>query len=128
MRCRLSQQGFGLFWTRRGKALRLRPWYRVCSQSESDQIFVLHRGRRVAIRVRDKAGLPKDFRPLHGLRHSFASRIASSGEVDMYRLQTLMTHKEPKMTQRYAHLADEAMKKAADVAAKVMSKPDNKEG
>ncbi|MCL1890400.1 MAG: site-specific integrase [Desulfovibrionaceae bacterium] len=82
--------------------------------------------RRMARRVRDKAGLPSDFRPLHGLRHSFASRIASSGEVDMYRLQMLMTHKEPKMTQRYAHLADEAMRKAAEVAAKVMSTPENK--
>jgi integrase len=73
-------------------------------------------------RVRDKAGLPPDFRPLHGLRHSFASRIASSGEVDIYRLQALMTHKTPKMTQRYAHLSDESMRKAAAVAASVMSK------
>ena len=77
--------------------------------------------RRMARRCRDKAGLPPDFRPLHGLRHSFASRIASSGEVDMYRLQQLMTHKDPKMTQRYAHLSDEAMKRAAAVAAAVMT-------
>ena len=78
---------------------------------------------RISRRTRDKAGLPKDFRPLHGLRHSFASRIASSGQVDLYRLQTLMTHKSPAMTQRYAHLSDESMKKAAAVAAAVMSKP-----
>ena len=82
--------------------------------------------RRMSRRVRDKAGLPPDFRPLHGLRHSFASRIASSGEVDMYRLQALMTHKTPKMTQRYAHLSDEAMRKAAMVAAAVMSAPPDK--
>ena len=79
--------------------------------------------RRMSRRVRDKAGLPPDFRPLHGLRHSFASRIASSGEVDMYRLQALMTHKTPKMTQRYAHLSDESMRKASAVAAAVMSTP-----
>jgi integrase len=79
--------------------------------------------RRIARRVREKVGLPPDFRPLHGLRHSYASRIASSGEVDMYRLQALMTHKTPQMTQRYAHLSDEAMRKAAAVTAMVMSKP-----
>lgn len=58
--------------------------------------------------IREKAGLPKDFRPLHGLRHFFASQLASSGEVDMYTLQRLMTHKSANMTQRYAHLRDEA--------------------
>lgn len=72
--------------------------------------------RRMARRVRDKAGLPKDFRPLHGLRHSFASYLASSGKVDLYMLQKLLTHESPQMTQRYAHLADEAMKRAASVA------------
>ena len=35
-------------------------------------------------RIRDKAGLAKDFRPLHGLRHSYASLLASSGRVDTY--------------------------------------------
>jgi integrase len=30
-------------------------------------------------RVREKVGLPESFRPLHGLRHSFASWLASSG-------------------------------------------------
>jgi len=40
----------------------------------------------------------------------------------MYRLQTLMTHKTPAMTQRYAHLSDEAMRAAA-VAAAVMTLP-----
>jgi len=62
---------------------------------------------KVARRVRDNAGLPKDFRPLHGLRHAYASLLASSGEVDLYTLQKLLTHSSPQMTQRYAHLADE---------------------
>ena len=67
-------------------------------------------------RIKARAGLPKDFRPLHGLRHAFASMLASSGKVDMYVLQRLMTHKSPVMTQRYAHLRDEALKKASNVA------------
>ncbi|MCR5812884.1 MAG: site-specific integrase [Desulfovibrio sp.] len=70
----------------------------------------------VADRVRNKAGLPKDFRPMHGLRHAFASHLASSGQVDLYTLQKLLTHGSPQMTQRYAHLADEALKRAANVA------------
>ena len=47
--------------------------------------------------------MPSDFRPFHGLRHSFASMPASSGQVDMYTLQKLLTHKSPLMTQRNAH-------------------------
>jgi len=72
-------------------------------------------------RIRDAAGLPKDFRPFHGLRHVFASMLASSGEVDMYVLQKLLTHKSPGMTQRYAHLRDEATRRAANVAGDLIS-------
>ena len=71
--------------------------------------------------IKEKAGLPDDFRPLHGLRHVFASALASSGKVDMYTLQKLLTHKSSSMTQRYAHLRDEAMQKAAEVASDIFS-------
>ena len=63
-------------------------------------------------RIKRKAGLPESFRPLHGLRHSFASWLASSGQVSMYELQKLLTHSSPQMTQRYAHLHDDALRKA----------------
>ena len=81
-------------------------------------------GRRVYIQrnvnaIRDRAGLPRDFRALHGLRHVYASMLASSGQVDMYTLQKLMTHKSPQMTQRYAHLRDDALRRAAGVAGKL---------
>jgi len=66
--------------------------------------------------IKKRAGLPKDFRALHGLRHVYASMLASSGKVDMYTLQKLLTHKSPQMTQRYAHLRDEALKRASNVA------------
>lgn len=69
--------------------------------------------RRMARRVRDNAGLPKDFRPLHGLRHAYASMLISSGKVDLYSLQKLLTHSNPAMTQRYSHLRDDALRKAA---------------
>jgi integrase len=72
-------------------------------------------------RVKETAGLPKEFRALHGLRHVYASMLASSGEVDLYTLQKLLTHKSPAMTQRYAHLRDDAMKKAANVAGDIIN-------
>ena len=62
------------------------------------------------------AALPEDFRPLHGLRHNYASRLASTGEVDLYTIQKLLTHSSPQMTQRYAHLRDETLMKAASLA------------
>ena len=34
----------------------------------------------------------------------------------MYTLQKLLTHKSPQMTQRYAHLRDETLRRAADLA------------
>ena len=47
--------------------------------------------------------------------------LASSGKVDLYTLQKLLTHKDPRMTQRYAHLRDEALKKAANLAGDIIN-------
>lgn len=71
--------------------------------------------------IKKKAGLPKDFRPLHGLRHVYASMLASSGKVDLYTLQKLLTHKSPIMTQRYAHLRDEGLRRAANLAGELVN-------
>jgi len=71
--------------------------------------------------IKERAGLPKDFRALHGLRHHYASMLASSGKVDMYVLQKLLTHKSPTMTQRYAHLRDEALRKASNLAGELIN-------
>lgn len=76
--------------------------------------------------IKTAAGLPRDFRPLHGLRHVYASMLASSGKVDMYTLQKLMTHKSPVMTQRYAHLRDDALRQAADLAGDIINDAINK--
>jgi integrase len=77
--------------------------------------------RKAVNEIKTDAGLPKDFRPLHGLRHVYASMLASSGEVDMYTLQKLLTHKSPQMTQRYAHLRDDTLKRAAELAGKIIT-------
>jgi integrase len=81
--------------------------------------------RRPIDRIRKEAGLPKDFRPLHGLRHTFASILASSGDVDLYTLQKLLTHKTPAMTQRYAHLRDETLRRASDLAGDLIGQAMN---
>jgi integrase len=77
-------------------------------------------------KIKKAAGLPKDFRPLHGLRHTYASMLASSGKVDMYTLQRLLTHKSPIMTQRYAHLRDEALKRASGLAGDIITEAANR--
>ena len=84
-------------------------------------------GKRIDIkkavnRIKERAELPKDFRACHGLRHVYASMLASSGEVDMFTLQKLMTHKSPAMTQRYAHLRDDALRKASELAGDIVSR------
>ena len=76
--------------------------------------------RRRVNPIKKAAGIPDDFRALHGLRHVYASMLASSGQVDMYTLQKLLTHKSPLMTQRYAHLRDETMRKASTLAGNII--------
>jgi len=77
-------------------------------------------------RIKAAAGLPKDFRALHGLRHTYASMLASSGQVDLYTLQKLLTHQSPAMTQRYAHLRDQALRRASNLAGDLISQAINR--
>jgi len=76
-------------------------------------------------RIKAAAGLPKDFRALHGLRHTYASMLASSGQVDLYVLQKLLTHKSAAMTQRYAHLRDETLRRASNLAGDLINQAVN---
>lgn len=62
-------------------------------------------------RVKKAAKLPQNYR-FHGLRHNFASYLASDGE-SIYMVQKLMCHKDVKTTMRYAHLTDQAKQDAA---------------
>jgi integrase len=100
-------------------------------RTDSPYVFPGRRGgKRVDVnhqvrQIKEAAGLPKDFRALHGLRHVYASMLASSGQVDLYTLQKLLTHKSPTMTQRYAHLRDQALRKAADLAGNIIGQLTN---
>lgn len=94
----------------------------------SEFIFPGRGGRKLADisravnAIKKRAGLPADFRPLHGLRHYFASALASCDEVDMYVIQKLLTHKSPIMSQRYSHLRDEVLKRASALVGKLVSR------
>lgn len=101
-------------------------------RNKSGFVFTMNNGkpfttdlRRRLNRIRDAAGIPTEFRALHGLRHVYASMLASSGQVDMYTLQKLLTHKSPLMTQRYAHLRDETLKKASTLAGSIINQAIN---
>ncbi|MGM0682433.1 MAG: tyrosine-type recombinase/integrase [Thermodesulfobacteriota bacterium] len=90
--------------------------------SDSEYVFPGRKGGKAVgglmkpiARIKKEAGLPEDFRPCHGLRHVFASTLASSGQVDMYTLQRLLNHKSSQMTARYAHLRDETLRSATGV-------------
>ena len=50
---------------------------------------------------------------LHGLRHTFGTRMAASGV-----LQEWMGHRDIATTERYAHLGDDPVKRAADRTAR----------
>lgn len=69
------------------------------------------------------AGLPDDFRPLHGLRHAFASTLANTGLVDLNQIGALLAHSpnSPTMTKRYSHLRDESLKRAANIMADIIT-------
>ena len=54
-----------------------------------------------------KAGI-QDFR-FHDLRHTCATRMVQAG-VDLYKVQRILGHKSPMMTQRYAHHYPESLR------------------
>ena len=64
------------------------------------------------LRIRREAGLLGV--RLHDLRHSYASFLVNNG-ISLYVVQRLLGHTQPRMTQRYAHLAPQTLSDAADV-------------
>jgi integrase len=54
----------------------------------------------------------------HDLRHTFATRLVQAG-VDLYKVQKLMRHKSPIMTQRYAHHYPESLRDGVETLDKI---------
>lgn len=89
-----------VFFNRDGGSLR--PSGRVYQE-------VLHRVLEAAKfpTTTTKSGATRYYVRFHDLRHTFASQWVMKGG-DMFRLQKILGHKSPTMTQRYAHLAPTA--------------------
>ncbi len=58
-------------------------------------------------RKRTKKSKIQDFH-FHDLRHTCATRMVQAG-VDLYKVQRILGHKSPIMTQRYAHHYPESL-------------------
>jgi integrase len=67
--------------------------------------------------ARTRAGLA-DVR-MHDLRHSFASFLVNAG-CSLYEVQRILGHSQIKVTQRYSHLSQESLLRAADCAGSVV--------
>jgi integrase len=68
--------------------------------------------------ARKLAGL-SDVR-IHDLRHSFASFLVNSGR-SLYEVQRILGHTQIKTTQRYAHLSQDTLLEAANVAVQLVA-------
>lgn len=78
-------------------------------------------------RIKNHAGLPKDFRPLHGLRNVYAAIHALSSQTDTDILQRIVTQKNPHMNRRYfAHL-DSGPDKASSLTCSIIEQMINSE-
>lgn len=56
----------------------------------------------------------------HDLRHTFATRLVQAG-VDLYKVQKLLRHKSPVMTQRYAHHYSESLRDGVDTLDRIIT-------
>lgn len=87
----------------------------------SDLVFPCHSGKYFHIsktwqELTQRLNLTIRF---HDLRHTYASLLASSGQVDIYALKTLLGHKDIKLTERYSHLSDSRLRGATEVLDKL---------
>lgn len=80
----------------------------ICGLKKGERLVNLQKPWRA---IRKRAGLD-DVR-IHDLRHSFASTAVASG-MSLPLIGKLLGHSQPQTTARYAHLADDPMKQAAN--------------
>ena len=69
------------------------------------------------IRTLNRAGI-KNFR-IHDLRHTHAS-IAINNGASLYEVQHLLGHSQAKTTTRYAHLADETLRRVSEAVSRAI--------
>jgi integrase len=91
---------------------------RICNHPDSEHVFPqgrrwkLSHARSAFRRACQKAFL--EGLRFHDLRHTFATRLVTSGS-DIVTVQKLLGHRDLQMTQRYAHPSSEDMKRAIQI-------------
>lgn len=75
--------------------------------------------RKAFTRILNAAGLPH--MRIHDLRHAYASLAVQSG-ASLYQVQCLLNHASPQTTQRYAHMADDALRQASASVSNVITR------
>ncbi|WP_035242246.1 tyrosine-type recombinase/integrase [Desulfobacter vibrioformis] len=96
-------------------------------RTDSDYVFPGRNGGQLSSisgpvnKIKAAANLPKETRPIHSLRHTFATMAVNSDKIDLYILQKLTTHKTPQLLQRYAHLNDTVLKKGSEDAGNAVA-------
>lgn|SRR5574340_804440 len=78
---------------------------------------------RRSFRLAMKKAKIEDFH-FHDLRHTFATRLVQAG-VDLYKVQRLLGHKSPTMTQRYAHHYPESLREGVETLDRVAAEGTN---
>jgi integrase len=90
-----------------------RPWKQVCKAA----------GLATAVEVKGKRRMITRYKPtlrIHDLRHTYASHLVSGG-VSLHIVGKLLGHTQASTTQRYAHVADEAMRDATERFGAIMT-------
>jgi site-specific recombinase XerC len=92
----------------------LMQWLFVNPQTHKPYRCIFHKWNR----IRSELGL-HDMR-IHDLRHSFASTLVNNGAT-LYEVQKLLGHSRSATTERYAHLANHRLQRAASLIDKAYS-------
>jgi len=106
-----------LFPGQRGPRVTIRrPWVQVCKAAG------LATAEQVPGKRKKFLTIWKPAVRIHDLRHTFASHLVSSGE-SLHIVGKLLGHTLPQTTARYAHLADQALRDAANKFATSLKMP-----
>lgn len=100
----------------------VRDWLEYRPECSHDYVFTTVRGNRMYAgrlqqtwaKVLKRSGISRDGVSMHTLRHSFATVLLQSGEVDLVSIQHLLGHSRLDTTAIYLHVADEKLREAVD--------------
>ena len=100
----------------------LRDWLEYRPECRHDYVFTTVRGNRMYAgrlqqtwaKILKRSGISRDGVSIHTLRHSFATVLLQSGEVDLVSIQHLLGHSRLDTTSIYLHVADEQLRAAVD--------------